>query len=201
MPAVDICGITNTEDAKWAAIHGVEYVTIYRDPESSHSISVSRAAEIRHLLPDYSEVALDFGDSENINLKELDKISPSIVKFYMPGDYSEFEDIKKLLEEKNCEIVIKSRCSGGISTCTVAFGGFIQLELDENIQDEEIKVPEEISSGKIIILGDFPVDRIKKLCGIIQPHAWCLKNIISCSSSRRIDYNKMKKFIREISLL
>ncbi len=200
MPAVDICGITSTEDAKWAAIHGVEYVTVYRDPESARTISVSRAEEIRHLLPDYSEVSLDFGSAENINLKELDKIAPSIVKFYMPEDHSEFENIKELLEGKNYKLVIKIR-PGSISSYMEGFSGMIQLELDENVQDEEISVPEYINNEKFMILGDLPLERIKKLCGITQPHAWCLENIISSASSRRIDYSKMKKFIREITLL
>ena len=60
MPSIKISGITNNNDAKWAAILGVEYVTVSMDERSEKKVSLQKALEIRNMLPSYmSEHSFD----------------------------------------------------------------------------------------------------------------------------------------------
>ena len=77
---------------------------------------------------------------------------------------------------------------------------FLQLNLPESVTEEKLnQIKEKYNMEHTIIEGDWELPSIKKACEILQPYAWSIKSVIE-KSPRKIDYEIMKKYIREISL-
>lgn len=84
---VKICGITNTEDARWAANLGADYVGLNFVRESSRKISVEKAKEILDELPSFVKAVVVFTDPDlEVLRKILRTVKISIVQFH--GDES-----------------------------------------------------------------------------------------------------------------
>ena len=79
-------------------------------------------------------------------------------------------------------------------------GSFMQVRILDELSPETAQIIKEGCRGRrLIIEGDLGLESIRKYCGQIQPYAWSVRDVIG-KSSRRVDYEKMKKYIREISL-
>ncbi|MGM0568087.1 MAG: hypothetical protein ACQESB_02585 [Elusimicrobiota bacterium] len=200
MPGIDICGITNKEDAKWAAIYGVEYLSVCMEPGSPKKVSPDSAVEIRRSLPSYTKFALDFGEAENIDYRLIQKVSPDIIKFCLPSGSGREEKVLSELEELVPETVLKVEGTDELLNNDRDFNLLWQLKIDQNREEDLKRLKQNMDPEKLIIHGEMELDLLKKICSIIEPRAWCLEKIIS-SSARRIDNGLMKKYIREISLI
>lgn len=198
MPNIKISGITNTKDAKWAALLGVEYISISLIKDSTKKVSLERAAEILKLLPSYTRTILEIGSTQNdISFKKAAALEPDYFLINDPDaagvikSYNDESDrpqkfileLSSLQEEEELPDEIE----------------FVQFNLDEESAGDLSEV--DFKSNKdIIVNGDFELGEIIKLCKKITPHAWSIRNVIE-KSPRRIDYDKMKEYIREISLV
>ena len=200
MPGIDICGITNKEDAKWAAIYGVEYLSVCMEPGSPKKVSPDSAFEIRRSLPSYTKFALDFGEAENIDYSFIKKSSPDIIKFCLSPGSGREEKVPAGLEDLVPETVLKVEGADELLNNGRDFTPLWQLRIDQNCEEDLKRLKQNLDPEKLIIHGELELGLIKKVCGIIEPRAWCLEEIIS-SSARRIDNGLMKKYIREISLI
>ncbi len=80
MPGIKISGITNIEDAKWAAILGVEFISVSLDEHSLKKISLNRAIQIKNELPSYTKFVAEFGELDQVNLREIDKLKPDYIQ-------------------------------------------------------------------------------------------------------------------------
>ncbi len=80
MPGIKISGITNIEDAKWAAILGVEFISVSLDENSLKKISLNRAIQIKNELPSYTKFVAEFGELDQVNLREIDKLKPDYIQ-------------------------------------------------------------------------------------------------------------------------
>ena len=83
MTKVKICGITNTEDAKWAANLGADFIGLNFCKESPRKISIENAAEIATSLPPFVKAVGVVMDApiEDIE-KILKKVSVSGLQFH-----------------------------------------------------------------------------------------------------------------------
>ncbi len=197
MPAVKISGITNSEDAKWAAILGVEFISVSVIEHSLKKISYDRAEEIRKNLPSYTAFIVET-DADSFNVKKIENICPSFVqvKLTQLGDFNELElKIPVILEVPLSDFA-------NIDAIDYNKVAMFHLKLPENFNMDELGVLKEtflLPPAETIIEGDWELSDIKKVSEILKPLAWSIRTIIE-KSPRRIDYNKMKHYIREISL-
>ena len=67
---VKICGITNLEDALWAANLGADYIGLNFYSESPRKVSLEKAREIVQGLPPFIKVAGVFVNVEILALKK-----------------------------------------------------------------------------------------------------------------------------------
>ncbi len=195
MPRVKIAGITNKKDARWAALLGVEYISVSMVKGDTKKVSLSRAREIKALLPSYTEFITEY-NTESINKNEIKKIQPDYIQMQgtvTPGlkNYIKSFDVNFILEI-NLKYLEMPKLSPK---------DFFLVRFNNEISEESaIKVKEQLNMKKTIVEGDLELDLIKKYSKTLQPRAWGVKNIIN-KSPRRIDYSKMKNFNREISLI
>ncbi|MBN2406440.1 MAG: hypothetical protein JXJ19_01975 [Elusimicrobia bacterium] len=200
MPRVKISGITNTEDAKWAAIHGVEFISVSLEEGAPKKVSLERALEVMGLLPSYTAKIADFGEISGVNQKVLKKVK---------SDYIQFRDtqlkdaglIREKLAGYEGGLILEAAAGSDIPDYGDLEISFIQFNVPPDIDEDSMRIiAEKHDMEKIIIQGDFGLDRIKKQCEILKPHAWSVDSVIE-KSPRKIDYPRMKEYIREISLL
>ncbi len=199
MPNIKISGITNTKDAKWAALLGVEYISISLIKDSVKKVSLERAAEILDMLPSYTKSILEIGNAQNdISLKRAVELKPDYFSVNDPemiNMISKKDDVPRQYKYILESSVVREELIREIPV-SVDF-------IEYNLNDENFRKVLEIDfndNENIIINGDFELDEIVKTCKKILPNVWSIRNIID-KSPRRIDYDKMKEYIREISLI
>ncbi len=223
MPRIKISGITNKSDAKWAAILGVEFVSVSLDEESEKKISLSNAIEIKNMLPSYTCFIAECGEVNKINLREIKKLNPAYIQ--LKNEISiDVEEINNKIEDIGIPVIYELKSSRDVSEESEAEVNltkeelnlefteipmeelvssgvkYVQLSLYKELAEEKIcELKERYSMNNIIVEGDWSLPKIKKACEILQPYAWSIKNVIE-KSPRKIDYELMKGYIREISL-
>jgi hypothetical protein len=232
MPRLKITGITNEDDAKWAAILGVEFVSVSLSEGADKKISADRAVEIRNMLPSYTKFIVDAGDICSVKPRDLQKINPAYVQ--LNNTYTCRNEIHKRTELHDTILIYETVYGSAVSDDEKPLEEDYKIEENESLSLEDgqdaavpandsnglfqITLPSIIGVDKLnelkgnynmenaIIEGDWPLPEIKKAlpeikkaCSILQPHAWSVRSVIE-KSPRRIDYNLMKKYIREISL-
>jgi len=198
MPGIKISGITNTDDAKWAAILGVEYISVSIEEESEKKVSVEMAAEIRRMLPSYTAYVLEVGDISVLSKRITEKISPAYIQARLNAENIEF--VRKKAEEVSLPLIIDIDSSQNAAELEDLNYSYINLIIGNEFNQEELRqLKQKYNMEKAIIEGDWNLDNIKKACEILQPCAWSVRSVIN-KSPRRVDYEKMKKYIREISL-
>ncbi|MEA3507116.1 MAG: hypothetical protein U9R36_06490 [Elusimicrobiota bacterium] len=197
MPNIKISGITNTKDAKWAALLGVEYISISLVKESTKKVSLRRAAEILELLPSYTGTILEIGNTENdISFKKAAALEPD---YFSISDPSAVEAISSYNKPDRRQKFILELSPPQEEEKLPDEIEFVQFNLDGESAGDLDEVDFE-SNKDIIVNGDFELSEIIKLCKKINPHAWSIRSVIE-KSPRRIDYDKMKEYIREIALV
>ena len=180
MPGVKISGITNTDDAKWAAILGVEFISVSLVEGDPRKVSSEKAVEIASMLPSYTAFILELAGPDAISGRKLEKISPSYLEFPAGADSvgspdKGFSGVNRII-----------RLSSGPGEM------FYQLRLSGPPTPEELELlKESYEPEQLIIEGDLSLDEIKKICGDIQVEAWSVRDAIA-KSPRRIDYSIMK---------
>lgn len=199
MPRIKISAITNIDDAKWAAILGVEYISVSLDEVSDKKVSMGRAIDIRNMLPSYTGFVAEFGEVSQINLREVKKLTPGYIQFKneLSTDVNEVKETITGLEAP----VIYEMPHGSYEIDREEMNvKLLQIDLAHGLSDDQLKgLKVKYDMENTIIEGDWALPDIKKACEILQPYAWSIKNVIE-KSPRKIDYNIMKKYIREISL-
>lgn len=225
MPRIKIAGITNEDDAKWAAILGVEFVSVALSEGADKKISTGKAIEIRNMLPSYTKFIVEVGDICSVKSRELQKLNPAYVQ--LNNVYSCRNEVHKRPELQDA-ILIYETVYGDVPSdeeepaeevCNVEENeilplengdtdaapandenGLFQITLPSVIGDDQLnEIKDSYSMENAIVEGDWPLSEIKKACSILQPYAWSVRSVIE-KSPRKIDYNLMKKYIREISL-
>jgi hypothetical protein len=226
MPNIKISGITNTKDAKWAALLGVEYISISLVKNSGKKVSLESAAEILDMLPSYTKSIVELGDGGNgISLKKAASLKPD---YFSVNDVDMIDIITEsvsstekspleksplensipykysfILEISRLEEILSGNLSGILSgTLSEKLPEEIEfIQLNTDAQYFPIIFEFDYNNNKdIIINGDYELEKIIKTCKKVSPHAWSIRNAIE-KSPRRIDYDKMKEYIREISLV
>jgi phosphoribosylanthranilate isomerase len=230
MPRIKISGITNEDDAKWAAILGVEFVSISLEENTDKKISVEKANQIRSMLPSYTGFIAELGEISQVNMRNVNKLTPGYVQFKnaqnidghavnsklgMMGSKAIYEietakpepinagneDSGSSPESNNEEVArVNDENNGLLFNESVSGINFYQINLTEVVSEEKLnEIKNKYAMENTIIQGDWELKDIKKVCSVLQPYAWSIKTVIE-KSPRRIDYNIMKKYIREISL-
>lgn len=80
---VKICGITNAEDARWAANLGADFVGLNFCKESPRKVSLEKAKEITNSLPPFVKAVGVFVNPELSELKKLlASVKISVLQFH-----------------------------------------------------------------------------------------------------------------------
>lgn len=200
MPRVKISGITNPSDAKWAAILGVEFMSISLEEGGIKKISSESAKEILDMLPSYTEVVAELGEIGDADFNNINKLDFNYIQF-KSSEVTDSQILKDKLNNLDLNIILEINSNFDRIDLKDLNASFIQLNISDVMEELELKkIEEKFDMEKIIIQGDFEIADIKKYCEILHPYAWSIKRVIE-RSPRRIDYDKMKEYIREISLL
>jgi phosphoribosylanthranilate isomerase len=187
MPRIKISGITNTEDAKWAAILGVEFISVSLEENSDKKVSLEKAKDIKAMLPSYTSFIAEFGANAPEE-KTLKKLDPGYIQVRDSADLPVAAG-KPLILETDTDSIHQQEAP------------LVQINLSEIPDDEKLKsIKERFNMEKAIIHGDWELSDIKRVTQALQPFAWSIGGVIE-RSPRKIDYNKMKQYIREISLI
>ncbi|MFW6134151.1 MAG: hypothetical protein ACOC5R_01085 [Elusimicrobiota bacterium] len=198
MPRVKISGITNVDDAKWAAILGVEFVSVSLDEESEKKVSIEMAEEIKSVLPSYTKMVCEYSKPVDINSKHINKIAPDYIQFN--GNGAAQEEAKRRMKDMTKPLIIECDQNTDISTYDELDDYIMQVNLYQDYENLDLsQLKEKFNMDKIIIQADWALEEIKKVCQSVHPFAWSVEKIIQ-RSPRRINYEKMKEYIREISI-
>jgi phosphoribosylanthranilate isomerase len=76
MPKVKICGITNAQDALWAANLGADFIGLNFYPQSPRKVSVKHAKELAAQIPPFVTAVGIFVDEPFENLSKIVKSVP-----------------------------------------------------------------------------------------------------------------------------
>ena len=102
MAKIKICGITNVEDATWAANLGADYLGMVFFKESKRKISLEKAKEIIETLPPYIEkVGLFVNEEPEIVEKALKLCQLNVLQFQgeeLPEYCNQFKDRAKIIK-------------------------------------------------------------------------------------------------------
>jgi len=92
---VKICGITNPQDALWAANLGADYIGLNFSPESPRKVSVDMAQKIAAQTPPFVKcVGVFVNPSQEEIEKVLKKVSLSALQFHGDEKREDLENIK-----------------------------------------------------------------------------------------------------------
>lgn len=210
MPRIKISGITNTEDAKWAAILGVEFISVSLEESSEKKISLNCGKEIKNNLPSYTAFVVEVGDVNQMNLKDIKKLNAAYIQFkntlniadeVEQEELNQYDELRDIIKDVDAQIIMEIKPGTrkiGIEGLNI---NLIQLNLTDVLDEIKLeRLKKKFNMENTIIHADWELPDIKNGCKILQPYAWSIKKVIE-KSPRRIDYNKMKEYIREISLL
>ncbi|NLB34346.1 MAG: hypothetical protein GX817_00750 [Elusimicrobia bacterium] len=190
MPAIKISGITNKEDAKWAAILGVDFVSVSLMEGDPRKTSDEMARNICQMLPSYTEVILELDSPNSLSKRRIEKISPVYISTPLETQESGENIGDGILSIRKLEKLGEATQDAEI----------IEIRIGQDLDEEVFSgLVSEFSNFPLIIEGDLELPLIKSICSRYQMRAWSVRNIIS-RSPRRIDYSLMKEYIREISL-
>jgi len=189
MPRIKISGITNTDDAKWAAILGVEFVSVsFREGDDKRA-SYRKAQEIRSVLPSYTGFVIEVDESVPSE-RWLEKMRP---------DYIQTDTVNRR-HEQIPGVILETDLEATEDYVGSSESVLFQIMLGEDIPDGYLEtVKDKLDMERTIVHGDWDLARIKRACEILQPFAWSVRDKIE-KSPRKIDYRIMKEYIREISL-
>ncbi|GEM_PF-2788036 len=198
MPDVKISCAANTEDARWAAILGAEFLSVSLERGNRKKISAEKASEIAEMLPSYTGFIIEAGGYDEINKSEINSIKGDFIQVDPrdadPEDFREkisFPDKKLILDMRG-----RDECTDpslwGAEYVTTGINSEFSKEILENLKRN-------FKMENTIVEGDLELEGIKDICGYLKPRCWSIKKAIE-KSPRKIDYKKMKKYIREISL-
>jgi len=189
MPGIKISGITNEEDARWAAILGVEFVSVSLMEGDHRKTSDEMASRITGMLPSYTEVILEADSPDSVSERRIGKISPAYISTPLEPEDGSADTIPGILSLRKLERIEDS-----------PEVKLIEVKIEKDLSGEDIAgIALKFPDTPLIIEGDFELPVIKNICAGYQPRAWSVRDIIS-RSPRRIDYPLMKEYIREISL-
>ncbi|MGM0441687.1 MAG: hypothetical protein ACQEQC_04620 [Elusimicrobiota bacterium] len=195
MPRVKISGITNKKDARWAALLGVEYISVIMIKGNEKKVSLSKAREIKELLPAYTKFIAEY-NNENIEKDEIEKLNPDYIQINGINEPA----VKSYLNENDIQLILELNFKKPKIPENTDAELFL-TRIDEEVDDLELEnMSENLNMKNTIVEGDVELDLIKKYSKKLKPRAWGIKNVIN-KSPRRIDYKKMKNFNREISLI
>ena len=229
MTKVKICGITNKEDAFWAASLGADFIGLNFYKNSIRKVSLSNAKEIVSSLPKFTTPVGVFVDEE---LEQLIKTCKKVAISYaqLHGNESleycrelklKFPEIKiiKVIKIKP-EYETKQNVQEYINTNFdlvkqfynivdyIMFDTYIDTSVggtgetfDWNVllEIKNLLLKEDININ-FFVAGGLNIDNVEKVIELLDP--WCVD---VCSGverlPRRKDFEKMKVFIRKVKNL
>lgn len=204
MTKIKICGITNLQDATWAANLGVDYLGLNFFKDSPRKISEPMAKKIIAGLPPY---VLPVGIFVNGETKKVIKIAKrcnfNIVQLHGQED----KEYCRQLKEANLKIIKVFRLGNdpGIVLPLEEYQDVAEFFLFDTFVPEElggsgqsfnwdILTKEKLNIKPTFVSGGLNADNVGKLLEKVQPYG-----VDVCSGverlPRRKDYEKMHQFV------
>ncbi len=200
MVKVKICGITNTDDAVWAANLGADYLGLIFARDSKRKVSLERAKEIADAAPPYIKKAGLFVNEEP---KVIDKVLAlcrlDILQFHGEESPDYCEQFKGKAEVIKAFRLKDEESLSQISQYDVDFyllDAFVEGEQGGTGQifnwDLAIKIKE--FGRPIFLAGGLNPDNVAQAIKKVQPYAVDVSSGVE-SSPRRKDVELMREFI------
>ena len=201
MVRVKICGITNPEDALWAAECGADAVGfIFAD--SPREISAARAREIRAGLPPFVSAVGIFVDPDPREVREIfDDVALDFVQLY-GGDERRFLEESGLGPRR----LIRSISVGSEDDLTaIAKTSANIIHLDTKVEgkaggtgktfDWSLAARAAAFGKRLILAGGLNPDNVAEAIESASPHAVDVSSGVESEPGRK-DSDKVREFIR-----
>lgn len=201
MTRVKICGITDFEDARDAALLGADAIGLNFYPSSPRYIEASKASKIIEKLPPFvTFVGVFVNHPDPTNLEDF-ALSLGLHAVQLHGnetpDYCSMiqrvKVIKAMRVDPNFRVdVLRTYGNGNflLDTCSPTLGGSGQV-FDWNL------VYGANAFGSIIVAGGLTVDNVPKVINTLHPFAVDVASGVESRPGKK-DYEKMRRFIEAV---
>lgn len=203
MVKIKICGITNTEDATWAANLGADFLGLVFAKESRRKVSLEKAQQIIKVLPPYIEkVGLFVNEEPQTVNKILDLCQLSLLQFHgeESSDYcNQFKGRAKIIKAFRIKDEDSLKQVSQYEVDFYLLDAFIETEAGGTGQtfnwDLALKVKE--FGRPIFLAGGLNPDNVVEAIKKVQPYAVDVSSGVE-SSPRRKDVELLQEFIDNV---
>ena len=204
--AVKICGITNEEDARWAANLGADFIGLNFCRESPRKVSVDRAAEIIRSLPAFVKAVGVFVNAPIAEIgKTLKKANVDCLQLH--GD-EKAEEISKLKSEfhvpvwkvvriENADSLLQIPPFAGIAD-SILLDAFSTAQPGGTGKSFDWKIAQKAGDCgvPVFLAGGLTPENVKEAVKLAQPYGVdAASGVEKTGHPRKKDVEKMKNFL------
>lgn len=206
MVKVKICGITNTEDALWAASLGADYIGLNFYKNSLRNISVENARNIVEKLPHFVlPVGVFVDEDENKIQKVAKKTNIRIIQLHGNETPEKCRRIKEVLSLPIIK-AFKVKDESIIETIRDYLQDIDYILLDTHVEGMEggtgevfnwdiaVKVSKEYCNKPLFLAGGITPENVTSAIEKVLPYGIDVASGVE-RSPRRKDYDKMRSLI------
>lgn len=204
---VKICGLTNEEDARWAANLGANYIGLNFCAESPRKISVAKAAEIRNACPPFVKAVGVFMNPVPADLEKLlKKVKLDAIQLHGEESPEAVQNLKevfkgpvwKALRVENAESLAQLSAYAGIADAIVldAYKPGVPGGTGETF-DWELAVQAKSAGVPIVLAGGLNAENVSAAVKKVAPAGVdAASGVEKDGHPRRKDMDKMTRFIQ-----
>lgn len=211
MTKIKICGITNEEDALWAANLGADFIGLNFWPETKRSISISLASKIIEKIPSFVQKVAIFVDQEISYIKRV--VKNTQINFIQLHGNESIDYIKKLKDKLDFspKIIKAFRVKGEeileeiIPYQEIVDFFLLDTYIENNVQpggsgisfnlDYAVKVREK--NIQFFLSGGLTPENVFAAVKKVRPYGVDVASGVEITP-RKKDYYKMKEFIQNV---
>lgn len=203
MTKIKICGITNTEDAVWAANLGIDFLGLVFARDSKRKVSLEKAQEIANVVPPYiKKVGLFVNEEPKIIDKVLLTCKLNVLQFH--GEESA-EYCRKFRQKAQIIKAFRIKDKESLSQISQYDCNFYLL--DAYVQDEyggtgqsfnwELAIEAKRFERPIFLAGGLTPENVSQAIKKVQPYAVDVSSGVE-ASPRRKSVELMQGFVRSV---
>ncbi len=207
MIKVKICGLTNADDALFAASAGADAVGIVNVPESKRYVKLYAAREIFKAMPPFVSRVLVASPTKISDVKEIERIGAEYIQLH--GD-EDIMFVKEIRESTRLRLIKQIAVTGKESiTEAEAYAGIVDaILLDTKTKDglggtgqlHDWKISREIAQRvkkPVILAGGLNCGNVLDAIGRVAPYAVDVASGVEISPGIK-DRKKIDDFIKKV---
>jgi len=211
MAKVKICGITNVEDARWAANFGADYIGLNFWKKTPRHVSPQSVPQIMEGLPSFVTPVAVFVDEKLGNVvKTLEKYGFSVVQLHGRESGRYVKELKNKCPSVKIIKAIKIRSQESLSELKKYVPNVDFFLLDTYIPgitggtgqtfNWELACAAKETSKRIFLAGGLTPENVSEAIAKVRPYAVDVASGVE-KGPRRKDMDKMNQFIMKAKVM